>query len=306
MELLHLRYALALGQELNYLRAAKKLYITQPTLSQQIKKLETELGFPLFRRSTKQVALTENGEKFLEYARRVLKEYDALADWVAANDQRTCPELSFGASAVSMTYASNCVSEFVARFPEVSFHYVEQWDPMLIDMVCSGELDFALVGLSPGEVIGTGLRKYPIWEEYACAVIDEEHPLHDRAQLTLGDLTNERLVLTNSNSGLSQRILKEFSRQNLKPQSVIATASMSARLAMVKQGGVTFVMNKAFSLMAQEGLKVIPIEPKLFRTFTLITRADQKRSRYEQALQNIMAKSLSDRLGSKSEKAEQP
>lgn len=306
MELLHLLYALTLGQELNYLRAAKKLYITQPTLSQQIKRLETELGFPLFRRSTKQVTLTENGEKFLEYARRVIKEYDALMDWVATNDQRARLELSFGASAVSMTYASSCVSEFVARFPEVSFRYVEQWDPLLIDMVRSGELDFALVGLSPEEVVGTELRKYPIWEEYACAVISENHPLHDRAQLTLSELTNERLVLTNSNSGLSQRILKEFSKQNLKPQSVIATASMSARLAMAKQGGITFVMNKAFGLVAQEGLKVIPIEPKIFRTFTFITRAGRKRSRYEQALQNIMTKSLSDRLGSKSEKAEPP
>lgn len=301
MELLHLRYALTLGQELNYLRAAKKLYITQPTLSQQIKRLETELGFPLFRRSTKQVALTENGEKFLEYARRVIKEYDALEDWVAKNDQRARPELSFGASAVSMTYASGCVSEFVARFPEVNFCYVEQWDPVLIDMVRSGELDFALVGLSQGEVVGTGLRKYPIWEEYTCAVISENHPLHDRAQLSLDELIHERIVITNSNSGLSQRILKEFSKQNIKPQSVIATASMSARLAMTKQGGVTFVMNKGFGLMEQEGLKVIPIEPKIFRTFTFIARADRKRSRYEQALQNIMVESLSNQSDSKNE-----
>lgn len=83
MELYQLRYVLMLAQECNFSRAAAKLFITQPTLSQQIKKFETELGFPLFWRNTKSVALTAYGAQFVDRAREIVAQFDAFQQWAA-------------------------------------------------------------------------------------------------------------------------------------------------------------------------------------------------------------------------------
>ena len=81
MELYHLRYVIALAEKQNFSKAADELFITQPTLSQQIKKLEDNLGIQIFYRTTKTVTLTQDGKEFVDKARKVMKCYKELEDW---------------------------------------------------------------------------------------------------------------------------------------------------------------------------------------------------------------------------------
>ena len=82
MELYHLRYVIALAEKQNFSKAADELFITQPTLSQQIKKLEDNLGIQIFYRTTKTVTLTQDGKEFVDKARTVMKSYEELETWI--------------------------------------------------------------------------------------------------------------------------------------------------------------------------------------------------------------------------------
>lgn len=125
MELYQLKYVLTLAEELNFSKAAQRLYITQSALSQQIKKLEKELGIYLFERDTKSVTLSPDGKEFIEYAKRICAEYESMQRWLAV---RVGPNanISFGVSEYTSRLVSAGIEEFRAMFPSVQVSLVQE------------------------------------------------------------------------------------------------------------------------------------------------------------------------------------
>ena len=298
MELHHLYYILMLAQERNFSRAAERLFVTQPTLSQQIKKLEHELGFPIFQRSTRSVTLTSYGELLVARAQKVISEFEAFQQWTQQIRCQKNARLSFGTSALTAPHASACFPEFINRFPEVQFVHTEQWDPALIHMVRRGELDIALVGLPRNGADRSGLHIFPIQEECVCAVMSRTHRLSGRKKVTMEELTQEQLVVTSAESGLTQLVKNEFASRGLHPNFMLNLISIEARLSMVIKGAVTFVMNRQFEWYNQTDLAVIPIEPKIYRTLALIAPAKQELSVVEKTFIRIIKEGVAKRLGS--------
>lgn len=296
MELHHLYYILMLAQEKNFSRAAEKLFITQPTLSQQVKKLEHELGFPIFQRSTKSVTLTSYGELFVARAQKVITEFEGFRQWTVQIREQKNTKLSFGTSALTTPHASACFPDFINQFPEVQFIHTEQWDPTLMNMVKDGELDIALVGLPRNDVDRAGLHIFPILEEHVCVVMSKTHPLHDRASVTLQDLANEQILVTSAESGLTRLMKNEFALRGLTPNFMLNLISIEARLSMVIKGAVTFVMNRQFEWYNQKDLAVIPIEPKIYRTLALIAAANREISVVEKTFIQIIKEGVAKRL----------
>ncbi|MGM9607993.1 MAG: LysR family transcriptional regulator [Oscillospiraceae bacterium] len=296
MELHHLYYILMLAQEKNFSRAAEKLFITQPTLSQQVKKLEHELGFPIFQRSTKNVTLTSYGELFVARAQKVITEFEDFQQWTVQIRKQKSTKLSFGTSALTAPHASACIPDFINQFPEVQFIHTEQWDPTLMNMVKDGELDIALVGLPRNDVDRAGLHIFPILEEHVCVVMSRAHPLHDRESVTLQDLANEQILVTSSESGLTRLMKSEFALRGLNPNFMLNLISIEARLSMVIKGAVTFVMNRQFEWYNQKDLAVIPIEPKIHRTLALIAAANREISVVEKTFIQIIKEGVAKRL----------
>ena len=298
MELHHLYYVLMLAREKNFSRAAEKLFITQPTLSQQVKKLEHELGFPIFRRSTKSVTLTSYGELFIVRAQRIIDEFESFQQWVTQIREQKSTKLSFGTSALTAPHASACIPDFIHQFPEVQFIHTEQWDPVLMHMIKDGTLDIALVGLPRNDADRAGLHIFPIWEEHVCVVMSNTHPLHDRKGVTLQELANEHIIATSSESGLTRLMKNEFALQGLNPNFMLNLISIEARLSMVIKGAITFVMNKQFEWYNQKNLSVIPVEPKIHRTLALIAAANREISVVEKTFIQIIKEGVAKRLES--------
>lgn len=296
MELRHLYYILMLAREKNFSRAAEKLFITQPTLSSQVKSLEHELGFPIFQRSTKRVALTSYGELFVERAQRVVGEFEDFQQWTLRLREQKSARLSFGASALTAPHASACIPDFIQQFPDVQFVHTEQWDPVLMDMVREGELDIALVGLPKNEIDRAGLHVFPILDEHVCVVMSRSHPLHSRESVSLQDLADERILVTSAESGLTRLMKSEFSAKGLNPNFMLNLISIEARLSMVQKGSVTFVMNRQFEWYNQKNLAVIPIEPKIRRTLALIAAANREISVVEKTFIQIIKNGVANRL----------
>lgn len=296
MELHHLYYILMLAQEKNFSRAAEKLFITQPTLSQQVKKLEHELGFPIFQRSTKSVTLTSYGELFVARAQKVITEFEGFRQWTVQIREQKNTKLSFGTSALTAPHASACFPDFINQFPEVQFIHTEQWDPTLMNMVKDGELDIALVGLPRNDVDRAGLHIFPILEEHVCVVMSKTHPLHNRESVTLQDLAKEQILVTSAESGLTRLMKSEFALRGLTPNFMLNLISIEARLSMVIKGAVTFVMNRQFEWYNQKDLAVIPIEPKIYRTLALIAAANREISVVEKTFIQIIKEGVAKRL----------
>lgn len=148
MELTQLRYVLQLASTSNFSKAADRLYITQPALSQQINVLEEELGLKLFRRTTRKVTLTETGEEFVRGAREVLDRVEELQRTMALRRREVGGTLSVGLlSTLSHLNITEYISSFHKVYPNIHIDLQVAWSSELINRVLDRELDAAITNI---------------------------------------------------------------------------------------------------------------------------------------------------------------
>jgi DNA-binding transcriptional LysR family regulator len=193
MELRRLRYFVAVAEELHFRRAAERLHLAQPALSQQVRKLELELGIDLFHRTKRGVALTSAGSVFLEEARRLLSHADEAAR--TARNVRTGVggRLRIGHLADSIpSIFPRVLAAFASRNPGVEVLSEIVQTRRAIEDVRNGRLDVAVVGLpAPTE----GLKATPFAVERTVAAVSNRHILSGCDELSLAELGSTPLVL---------------------------------------------------------------------------------------------------------------
>jgi DNA-binding transcriptional LysR family regulator len=192
-ELRHLRYFVAVAEELNFSRAARRLRMAQPPLSVAIRQLEQELGAELFQRSSREVKLTEAGRALLDGARRTLAEAEratSLARRAAAGELGSL-RLAFSWSARFETLPA-LGRAFRAQRPDVTLLTEEMWNARMATALRSGSIDVA-VSLCP-EIAGE-LSYEPIRRESVVALLGRRHALAGERSIPLGALADEAFVL---------------------------------------------------------------------------------------------------------------
>ncbi|GHH54002.1 MULTISPECIES: LysR family transcriptional regulator [Gammaproteobacteria] len=195
MELRHLRYFLAVAEEGNFTRAAARVGIAQPPLSQQIQALEKELGTPLFRRTHQGAELNEAGEAFLLDVRRVLADVDAAVESVqrAARGERGRLRLGFTASAAFNPVVPKLIRHFQRAWPQVTIVLLETNTVGLLKAMESGQLDAAFIRPSSLTPVGLNLLHFP--DEPMKIALPAAHRLAGRARLPLSALAGEPFIL---------------------------------------------------------------------------------------------------------------
>jgi DNA-binding transcriptional LysR family regulator len=193
LELRHLRYFVAVAEELNFSRAAERLHMAQPPLSAAIRQLEQELGTELLLRTTREVSLTDAGRNFLEGAHRTLAELDRARIGAQRSGAGEVGQLrvAFSWSARFETLPAIGRS-FRSSHPDVSLLTEEMWNARMLPALRSGAIDVA-VALCP-EIAGE-FSYQPIRSEPVIALLAHAHPLADRQTLDLHDLGQERFLL---------------------------------------------------------------------------------------------------------------
>lgn len=188
-----MRYFSVLARELHFRRAAERLQIAQPGLSQQIKVLEEELGAQLFDRSPYGVSLTVAGRLLLEEGTPLLGQLDRVADRVRAVAEERRPELRIvHTRSVSGTLPDQVIARFRERHPEVEVLVDSAWTTRNVAMLRAGEVDLAFVRLpldEPGD-----LEVLHLGETELVVVMPEGHPLSRRRALDPRDLEDQALV----------------------------------------------------------------------------------------------------------------
>src|SRR4051794_14590822 len=193
MELRHLRYFTAVAEELHFRRAAERLHVAQPAVSEQVRKLEQELGVRLFDRTQRRVSLTTAGGAMLEEARRVLRAADvAMQAARSAGDTATMPlRIGYVPDALP-SVVPRALRRLVASAPRVQVELETGAALRLIEDLRSRRLDAVVVSLPAP---ANGLRVMRLGDEHAVAVLPVVHPLALGPAVVLERLAPERLVV---------------------------------------------------------------------------------------------------------------
>ncbi|MFH8407805.1 LysR family transcriptional regulator [Streptomyces sp. NPDC018019] len=246
MELRQVRYFVAVARELHFGRAAERLHIVQSAVSQQVRRLEREVGADLFDRSARQVRLTAAGERFLPEARALLAAEEralaAVADLVGTRSST----LRLGTSAGLGEHLDRVLDALARSAPGLGVHLVSAPTRERLDRVAQGELDAAFVrGADDGGTDGV-LRHVPLWPDPLVAVLPAAHPLAatgpgedpgvDLAELAAVPL---RLTARRNNPTLVDRLLTACHRAGFEPVPVPGppAGSLQDNLAAIGAAG---------------------------------------------------------------------
>jgi len=250
MEIRHLRYFLAVAEAGHLTRAAARLNIQQPPLSQQIKALENHLGMVLFRRHPKGMALTESGLLFLDEARRIVDGIATMEERMArvANGVRGHLAIAFTTSAAAHLLTPRVLRAFRGRYPEIALSLSENNAAEITERIASGSLHcgFLRVPVSrpPGLVFRTLLREPVV----VAAPLDHRLAQKPRAgksaAVTLKDFQGENLILVRRSGapGLYANLLALCAERGIYPNVVAEVDRMMTNLNLVAAGaGISVV-----------------------------------------------------------------
>jgi LysR family hydrogen peroxide-inducible transcriptional activator len=229
-----LRYAVAVARTGNFSRAAEQCHVAQPSLSQQIQKLEEELGERLFDRMKRTAKPTPHGEAFLRRAVRILEEVDA-----AQREAREANGLLRGKLAVGVlpTIAPYLLTgvwvAFSERFPGIETEVHEDTTAQLLKQLLAYELDFALVS-RPIDEARFEVRE--LFREELKLALPPEHPLVKKRSVTAEDLRDEPLIVMKAGHCLGDQVLGFCDRQQLSPKISFRSAQLETIQALVRAG----------------------------------------------------------------------
>jgi LysR family transcriptional regulator, hydrogen peroxide-inducible genes activator len=244
MELHQLRYFSAVADTGSFSRAAEKCHVSQPSLSQQIQKLESELGGRLFDRLGRSVRLTDLGAAFLPRARSVLHELTTAKDELTERMQTEAGPVVIGAiPTIAPYWLAQRLATFSRKFPKVHLTIAEEITPVLLDRLRAGSVDLAVLALP---IRGHEFDSRPLFTERLFAALPKTHKLARRPALQLADLRRDPFLFLRDGHCFRDTAVAACDRARLDPRIVFESGHLSSLLAMVGAGmGVSLVPEMA-------------------------------------------------------------
>jgi LysR family hydrogen peroxide-inducible transcriptional activator len=260
VELHQLRYFVAVADEGSFSRAAAKVRVAQPSLSQQIRKLEAEVGQPLFDRLPRSVVLTEAGRCLLDYARQILASIGDARRCVDELKGAIAGKLAVGAIPTIAPYVlPHLISTFHEHYPEVTLEIVEDVTEGITRRIEGGELDVALASTCQQT---PALRRESLGNEPLLALVPEGDPLAKQNPITLDDLKSQRFLLLHEMHCLSQQVHHLLESRRLRPEIALAGSQLTTIANMVAASiGVSIVPQMMVKHQSTPGCVSIPFAP---------------------------------------------
>ncbi|MHC2068944.1 LysR family transcriptional regulator [Bremerella sp. T1] len=244
MEIHQLRYFVAVAELENFTRAAEQCHVTQPSLSQQIAKLERELGTRLLDRLGRTVVLTDSGKELLPRARRILKEVDSAEGWFKKPEGPEAVSLRVGAlPTIAPFQLPHIIQHFRQEMPQVTLTLVEDYTDHLLDRLFKGTLDVAILALP---IEDTRLQVEPLFREALMVALPPDHPLADKPSLSFNQVRQEPFVLLHEVHCLGEQIIGFCRQQEFQPHVVCESAQISTIQELIRLGvGISLIPEMA-------------------------------------------------------------
>ena len=279
MELRQLRYLVALAEERHFTRAAAREHVAQPALSQQIRRLEAEVGLALVERTTRRVALTEAGERLVARARRVLAELDDAQAELQMLAGVQGGRLSVGAlHTMGPVDLSLLLASFHRNHPAVELTVREQSSEELAEMLRDDVVDLAFLSVTE-RIQSRGLELHPLVTEELVAVLARHHPLARRDDVRLAELAGESFISFRPGSRLRELLESAAAGVGFEPRVALESNESRRIRSLVSSGLGVAILPRSDA--ANPGAPVAVahlVEPALTRDVTLAWRKGRRPS----------------------------
>ena len=270
MELHQLRYVVAVARTGNFSRAAKQCHVTQPSLSQQIQKLEEELGDRLFDRAKLGARQTSAGESFLPRALRILEEVEA-----AQREARESRGLSRGQVVIGTLptiapyFLPAVIALFNAAYPGIQVVVQEDTTARLLKMVQAFEVDLAVVSLPLKE---TGLESQALFEEELLLAMPPQHALAGKRSIKVRDIESESFIVMKEGHCLGDQVLNFCTRRDFQPNVSCHSAQIETMQSLVEAGlGISLIPRMACDPARRSTIVYRSLDqPRPFRTVVAV------------------------------------
>jgi DNA-binding transcriptional LysR family regulator len=260
VELRQLRYFVAVAEERHFGRAAKRLRLSQPPLSAQIKGLEEELGVKLFQRSTRQVALTDAGRTFLERAEGILEAVEEAKEAAKGADEGARGRLEIGfISSATLGLLPPAIRLFRERFGGVEIELRELTSAQQIDALYAGEIRVGLVRLP---LRAPGLRFEPLQEESFLVALPSGHPLEALESVPLEAMVDQPLIFFTRQlmPSLHAQIVELFQRVGAFPNVVQHAVHLQTIVGLVASDVGLAILPEPAERFSREGVVYRPLD----------------------------------------------
>ena len=291
MELNQLRYVCAIAETGSFSRAAERCQVAQPSLSQQVLKLEEELGARLFDRLGRSIRLTEAGRAFLPHARSILHQMDAARSSVADTSANLRGSVAVGVIPTVAPYLMpRLTAAFARQYPEARLRIVEETTPLLVEGLRNLSIDLAILALP---LRHRDLEFLPLRTEPLFAVLPRDHPRAAARSLSLRDLRGESFVMLRDGHCFRDLSIAACAHARVTPRIAFESDQFSSLLGMVAAGvGVSLV--PAMAVDPNAGCRYIRLsDPRAARTIVAAVLRGRSFNRVQQGFLSGIRKSVS-------------
>jgi len=261
MELRYFRYFVAVAESLSFSRAAERLHISQPPLSQQIQQLEAEVGARLLERTKRSVRLTAAGEAFLKKAKLVLGQVEEAVDEARLADKGIVGVLRIGfVPSASLGFLPLTIRTFSQAYPRVDITLLDLMTGEQIKYFAEGALD---IGFARPPVEGRGFRTMPVVREPFVAVLPAGHRLASQSFLSVKDLQSERFFMVPHSlaPGLYNQILGLCAEAGFHPEIDQEIGQIDIIVNFIAEGLGVALMPQSVQLLHREDVVYRELPP---------------------------------------------
>lgn len=273
MEIHQLVYVLAVAKYHNFTRAAEEVKTSQSSLSQQINKLEIELGISLFVRTTRSVQLTPAGSEFVKHAHRIMSEVGEARKSIQDYVTIVKGNLTLGVIPIIGYYRfPNLLASFQKNFPGVKMRILEEQCEELLSMLHSLKIDAAIVHrTSPA----THFQFHHLISDHMVVVTSDHHPLASRKSVHIKELINEKFILTPPASGHYHDFLDACHAAGFQPNVLMNCSYVRTMLGLVREElGITVLSATTALKDMGPGLTIMALNPTIDRNMYLALLKD--------------------------------
>lgn len=281
MEFHQLRYVCAIAETGSFSRAAERCQVAQPSLSQQVLKLEEDLGTKLFDRLGRSVRLTEAGRAFLPHARSILSQMETARSSVADKRADIRGSVAVGVIPTIAPYLMpRYTAAFAKKYPEAKLRIVEETTPVLVESLRNLSIDLAILALP---LRHKDLELFPLRTEPLFAVLPKDHPRAAAESLALKDLRGESFVMLRDGHCFRDLSITACTHARITPNIAFESGQFSSLFGMVAAGvGVSLVPEMAID--RNTGCRYVRLsDPRATRTIVAAVLRGRSFNRVQQA-----------------------
>ncbi|MDF1829156.1 LysR substrate-binding domain-containing protein [Cycloclasticus pugetii] len=286
MNLRDLKYIVAVAETKSFVKAAEQCFVSQPTLSMQIKKLENSLNIKIFERNNKHVLVTEIGKQVIETAKRILQDAEHISILAKHEQDPFAGDFTLGAFPTIAPYIlPKLIPLIKKKLPNLRLILVEEKTDILLHKLKTGLIDAALLA---GPIHDESLIAEKLFDDEFKLAVATHHPLAEQTIINPDELTNQPLLLLDEGHCLRDQALQFCQLSGIdEEQNVRATSLETLRQMVIAGTGITFMPTISIQ-NNDDNIRYIPFEePKPKRTIYLVSRQTNPRTELIKQLKNL-------------------